>query len=155
MWEISSIWPHKFFNSLVNYKIIHLHHKWCSLVSCFTCFGFMFLSRFIKVEWITPYSPFTTMVCTWSSANCDSKQVVASPIMYSSVDYLDRDHFSWNVITLSPPSNFPKKNHRYFFLYKDIRQTLLILKSLVIMFKECHGSPFCGFNINLRCTPLL
>ncbi len=69
----------------------------------------MFLSHFIKVEWITSYYPFTTKVCTWSTTNCDSKQVVASPIMYSSIDYLDRDHFSWNVVTFSPPSNFPQK----------------------------------------------
>jgi hypothetical protein len=69
----------------------------------------MFLSPFIKVEWITSYSPLITKVCTWSIANCDSKQVVASPIMYSLVDYLDKDHFSRNVVTLSPPSNFPQK----------------------------------------------
>jgi hypothetical protein len=67
------------------------------------------MSSFIKVECITSYSPFTTKVCTWSSANCDSKQVGASPIMYSLVDYLDGDHFSWNEVTPSPPSNFPQK----------------------------------------------
>lgn len=74
----------------------------------------MFLSSFIKVEWISSYFPFTTNVCTLSSANCDSKQVVASPIMYPSVDYLYRDHFSWNVITPSPPSNFPQKIISFF-----------------------------------------